>query len=85
MNNYDISQKLQSLLAQSKISEESLQKLIGLSKGKNIVNSLSAQDKEKLANAFMSMSNEDIKNKLSKADFSSIAGMSADDILKKLR
>lgn len=85
MNNYDISQKLQSLLTQSKISEEKLQKIIGLSKGKNIVNSLSAQEKEKLANAFMNMSNEDIKNKLNKTDFSSIAGMSADDILKKLR
>ena len=85
MNNYDITKKLQSLLSESKLTEQKISSLLNGSKGKNIINSLSEKDKQKLMSTFMSMSNEEIKAKLKNADLSSLSGMSVDEILKKLR
>ena len=87
MNN-DVEKKLASLLSginPAVLKNANLEKLLNSEQGKKIANSLSDKDRQKLMSAFMSMSNEEIKNKLSNTKLSELSGLSAEEILKKLR
>ncbi len=87
MNN-DVEKKLASLLSginPAVLKNANLEKLLNSEQGKKIAKSLSDSDRQKIVSSFMNMSNEEIKNKINKMKTSELSGLSAEEILKKLR
>jgi len=86
--NKDVENKLKNLLSginPAVLKNANIEKLINSPKGKNIITGLSESDKQKIISAFMGMSNEELKKKLNNVNLSELSGLSADEILKKLR
>lgn len=81
--NDNLNKKLESVLKGMNIND--LKKLSQSPQVKNIVNSLSDKDKEKLMREFSSINNAEIERKLKKADYSKLSGLSADELIKKLK
>ncbi|GEM_PF-3562196 len=88
--NKDVSKKLGDILKgvdTRKISEskKTVENLLRTPEGQKLQKQLDGLDKDKLVESFMKMDTSEIKKKLNKADLSSLSGLSADDIMKKLR
>jgi len=66
-------------------SKRSIEELLKTEHGKRIVDSLSGVDKNKVMELFMKMDSEEIKKKLNQADLSKLSGISANDIINKLK
>lgn len=90
MNNNDISKKLEALISGMNSSEiagskQNIQQFLNSPQGRKLASSLSDNDKKKIMNKFMSMSNADIQNKLRNTNQRDLSNLSIDEILKKLR
>lgn len=88
--NKDISKKLEEVLkgVDASIinnSKKSVENLMKTSEGKKIQQQLSGLDKDKILETFMKMDTNEIKEKLNHADLSALSGLSAEEIMKKLR
>lgn len=68
-----------------KINKKTIEQLLKTPEGQKLKEQLGGLDKDKLVEGFMKLDTNAIKKNLSKADLSSLAGMKAEDILKKLR
>lgn len=90
MNNNDVSKKLEELLSglnpsTLKSGKQSIEQLLNSPQGKKLAEQLSGADKQKLLSTFMGMNNNDIRKKLQNVNLADLSGLSADEILKKLR
>lgn len=88
--NKDVNKKLGDILKgidTRKISEskKTVENLLKTPEGQKLQKQLGGLDKDKLIESFMQMDTNEIKKKLNKADLSSLSGLNAEDILKKLR
>lgn len=70
-------------LSGNKMSE--LERLMSSPEGQNLIKSLSPQDKKAIIERFMSLDKSAIEKSLKNIDSASLSGMSAKDILSKLR
>lgn len=82
MNN-NINKKLEDVL--KKVNPQDLKKLASTPGIQNIIKSLSDSDRQKLISEFSTLSSEDISRKLNSKNLSSLKGMSAEQIIKKLK
>jgi hypothetical protein len=90
MNNNDVSKKLEELLSGMnpsvlKNGRQNIEQILQSQQGRTLANQLSGADKQKLLSAFMSLDNDEIRKKLKNVKMSDLSGLSAEDILKKLR
>ena len=84
MNN-NINEKLKSVLSGQKSSYEPVMRLLSSPEGKELINSLSPQEKKAIMDKFMSLDKKTIGECMKNFNPSSLSGMSAQDILNKLR
>ena len=82
MNN-NINKKLEDVL--KKVNPQDLKKLASTPGIQNIIKSLSDSDRQKLISEFSTLSSDDISRKLNSKNLSSLKGMSAEQIIKKLK
>lgn len=68
-----------------KSSADAVSKLLSSEEGQRLKNSLSESDKKAILEKFMSLDTSEVNAKLKNADPSQLNGMSADDIMKKLK
>ena len=86
----DVNKKLGDILKgidQQKItkSKETIEKLLKTPEGKKLQQQLGTVDRDQLIKNFLQMDTQTIQKKLNQADLSALSGLSAEDILKKLR
>lgn len=81
----NINEKLLGILSGSKIKSDDIAKFLSSSEGQNLKNSLSEKDKNAIIKKFMQMDSNEVRKKLKNADLSGLSGMSAGDILNKLK
>lgn len=81
----NINDKLSKILSESKLKREDISSFLSSAAGEKLKNSLSESDKKAILRKFMSMDEKEVGEKLKKADLSALDGMSAQDIIKKLR
>ena len=82
MNN-NINRKLEEVL--KKINPSDLKKLAASPAILQIIKSLNSKDREKLLHEFSHLSTDEIKRKLGSSNLSSFQGLSADEIIKRLK
>lgn len=82
MNN-NINQKLEEVL--KKLNPNDIKNLAMSPAIQGILRNLSQSDKEKLIREFSTLDSKEIRRKLNSANFNSFKGMSADEIIKKLK
>ena len=82
MNN-NINQKLEDLL--KKISPSDLKKLAMSPALSGIIKSLDGKDKEKLLREFSNLDSAEIKRKINSANLKNMQGLSADEIIKRIK
>lgn len=82
MNN-NINKKLEDIL--KKVNPQDLKKLASTPGIQNIIKNLSDSDRQKLISEFATLSSDDISRKLNSKNLSSLNGMSAEQIIKKLK
>lgn len=81
----NINEKLLGILSGSKIKSDDIAKFLSSSEGQKLKNSLSEKDKNAIIKRFMQMDSNEVRKKLKNADLSGLSGMSAGDILNKLK
>lgn len=81
----NINEKLSGILSQSKIKSNDIAKFLSSPEGQKLKNSLSDADKNRILKTFMSMDANEVGKKLKNVDLSGLSGMSAADILNKLK
>lgn len=81
----NINEKLLGILSGSKIKSDDIAKFLSSSEGQKLKNSLSEKDKNAIIKKFMQMDSNEVRKKLKNADLSGLSGMSAGDILNKLK
>lgn len=81
----NINDKLSKILSGSKLKRDDISSFLSSAEGEKLKNSLSEDDKKAILRKFMSMDAKEIGEKLKKADLSALDGISARDIIKKLR
>lgn len=81
----NINDKLLGILSKSNIKRDDIAKFLSSSEGQKLKNSLSEKDKNEIVKKFMQMDANEISKKLKNADLSGLSGMSAGDILNKLK
>ena len=68
-----------------KNSADAVSKLLSSEEGQRLKNSLSESDKKAILEKFMSLDTNEVNEKLKNADPSQLNGMSAQDIINKLK
>lgn len=81
----NINEKLLGILSGSKIKSDDIARFLASEEGQKLKNSLSDADKNKILKTFMQMDTKEIGKKLKNADLSGLSGMSASDIINKLK
>lgn len=81
----NINDKLSKILSGSKLKRDDISSFLSSAEGEKLKNSLSEGDKKTILQKFMSMDEKEIGEKLKKADLSALDGISARDVIKKLR
>lgn len=66
-------------------NSKAINQIINSNEGQKLKNQIGQIDKNKLIEAFSSMDSNDIKNKLSRADVSKLNGLTAEEIIRKLK
>ncbi len=82
MNN-NINQKLEEVL--KKINPSDLKKLAASPAVLQIIKNLNNEDREKLLREFSNLNTDEIKRKLNSSDLAGLQGLSADEIIKRLK
>lgn len=82
MNN-DINSKINSIL--SGMNARDVQQIMQLAKSSGVVSKLTQAEREKIINEFSKLDTGEIKRKMSKLNPSELSGISADELIKKLR
>ena len=82
MNN-NINKKLEDIL--KKINPQDLKKLASTPGIQNVIRNLSDSDRQKLISEFSTLSSDEISRKLNSKNLGSLQGMSAEQIIKKIR
>ena len=80
-----VNERLRSVLSGGKGSYEPVMKLLSSDEGKKLINSLSPQEKKAIIDKFMSLDKNAVGECLKNFEPSMLSGMSAQDILNKLR
>lgn len=84
----NINKKLEDILGgidKSKLNGRNMGAFLNSPEGQRLKNSLSAADKQKILNVFAGLDTNEVKRKLSGADFGALSKMSASDIADKLK
>ena len=81
----NINGKLLGILSGSKLKSDDIARFLSSPEGQKLKNSLSDNDKKEILKKFMQMDTKDVQDKLKNADLSGLSGMSAGDILNKLK
>ena len=81
----NINEKLLGILSQSKIKSDDIARFLSSPEGQKLKDSLSENDKKQILKSFMQMDTGEVGKKLKNADLSGLSGMSAGDILNKLK
>lgn len=81
----NINEKLLGILSGSKVKSDDIAKFLSSAEGQKLKNSLSENDKKEILKKFMNMDAAEVQRKLKNADLSGLSGMSAGDIMNKLK
>ena len=80
-----VNERIKSVLSGGKGSYEPVMKLLSSPEGQKLINSLSAQEKKEIIDRFMRLDKKTVSESLKNFNPSMLNGMSAQDILNKLR
>ena len=81
----NINEKLLGILSGSKVKSDDIAKFLSSAEGQKLKNSLTENDKKEILKKFMNMDAAEVQKKLKNADLSGLSGMSAGDIMNKLK
>ena len=82
MNN-EVNKKLESLLSHA--DAEKIKSFAASEEGQKLKRQIGGADRNKIVEEFLKMDSEQLKKKLENANLSGLSGLSAEQILKKLR
>ena len=80
-----VNDRIKSVLSGAKGSYEPVMKLLSSPEGQKLINSLSQKEKKAIIDRFMSLDKNAVNESLKNFNPSMLSGMSAQDILNKLR
>ena len=81
----NINEKLRGILSGSRVKSDDIARFLSSPEGQKLKNSLSDADKKAILKKFMQMDANEVGKKLKNADLSGLSGMSAADIINKLK
>ena len=81
----NINEKLRGIPSGSRVKSDDIARFLSSPEGQKLKNSLSDADKKAILKKFMQMDANEVGKKLKNADLSGLSGMSAADIINKLK
>ncbi len=79
----NVSKKLDALLSDKDAAQ--IKRFVASAEGQKLKQQLAGADKNKIVEEFLKMDTAELKKKLASANLSGLSGMSAEQIIKKLR